>query len=86
MKYSEVGFSGSGFDVKAGEYPEDVADFNGVLITGSLSGVYDGDAWIQRLLNVRYWLRYSFLWAFNPMQRIIDSDGYGGVLMEKLHI
>jgi hypothetical protein len=47
--------------VKAGEYPKDVADFDGVLITGSLSGVYDGDAWIQRLLNVRFPFRYSFL-------------------------
>lgn len=41
----------TGFDVKAEEYPKDVADFDGVLITGSLSGVYDGGAWIQRLLN-----------------------------------
>ncbi|KAG0610185.1 hypothetical protein M758_7G044600 [Ceratodon purpureus] len=41
----------TGFDVKAGEYPKDVAEFDGVLITGSLSGVYDGDAWIHRLLN-----------------------------------
>ena len=47
--------------MKAGEYPADVADFDGVLITGSLSGVYDGDAWIQRLLNVRSPLRYSSL-------------------------
>jgi len=54
-------FDVSGFDVKAGEYPTDVTDFDGVLITGSLSGVYDGDAWIQRLLNVRYPnFRYSF--------------------------
>lgn len=40
------------FDVKAEKYPEDFLAFDGVLITGSLSGVYDGDAWIQRLLNV----------------------------------
>lgn len=58
---SEVWLFVSGFDVKAGEYPKDVADFDGVLITGSLSGVYDGDAWIQRLLNVRFPFRYSFL-------------------------
>jgi hypothetical protein len=43
-----------GFDVQAGEFPENIKEFNGVLITGSLSGVYQEDAWIQRLLDVRY--------------------------------
>lgn len=42
-----------GFDVQAGKYPEDIAKFDGVLIIGSLSGVYEEEAWIERLLNVR---------------------------------
>lgn len=41
----------TGFDVKAGEYPKDVTDFDGVLITGSLSGVYEDEPWIHRLLD-----------------------------------
>ncbi|CAM6100486.1 unnamed protein product [Calypogeia fissa] len=40
-----------GFDTKAEQYPADVNDFDGVLISGSLSGVYDGDPWISRLLQ-----------------------------------
>lgn len=39
--------------MKAGEYPKDVTDFDGVLITGSLSGVYEDEPWIHRLLDVR---------------------------------
>ncbi|KAH9568767.1 hypothetical protein CY35_03G094600 [Sphagnum magellanicum] len=41
----------TGFDTKAEEYPSDLGEFDGVLITGSLSGVYDGEPWIQRLLH-----------------------------------
>jgi len=48
----------TGFDTKAGEYPSDLGEFDGVLITGSLSGVYDGEPWIQRLLHVRPPSRY----------------------------
>ncbi|KAL2628654.1 hypothetical protein R1flu_013340 [Riccia fluitans] len=39
------------FDVKAEEYPADVQKFAGVLISGSLSGVYDNEPWISRLLQ-----------------------------------
>lgn len=42
----------SGFDTKAEQYPADVKGFAGVLILGSLSGVYDDDPWISRLLQV----------------------------------
>ena len=82
LEYSEVGISLPGFDVKAGEYPKDVAEFDGVLITGSLSGVYDGDAWIHRLLNVRHPLRYSFLLGYSALQRILVS--LDGVVMKKV--
>jgi hypothetical protein len=41
----------SGFDTKTQQYPADVNDFAGVLISGSLSGVYDDDPWISRLLQ-----------------------------------
>ncbi|KAG0560015.1 hypothetical protein KC19_10G147500 [Ceratodon purpureus] len=41
----------TGFDVQGGKYPEDIAKFDGVLIIGSLSGVYEEEAWIERLLN-----------------------------------
>lgn len=39
------------FDVKAEQYPADVQQFAGVLISGSLSGVYDKEPWISRLLQ-----------------------------------
>ncbi|MDI1282025.1 type 1 glutamine amidotransferase [Brevundimonas sp.] len=41
------------FDVAAGEWPE-AAAFDGVIITGSASGVYEADAWIADLLD---WIR-----------------------------
>lgn len=41
------------FDVQAGELPEPQR-FDGAVITGSASGVYDGDPWIAGLLD---WLR-----------------------------
>jgi hypothetical protein len=74
--FSVVGFLGfrvyacsffgcvTGFDTKAGEYPSDLGEFDGVLITGSLSGVYDGEPWIQRLLHVRPSSRYPSLFCF----------------------
>ena len=42
------GFEYEVFDVQAGSLPERGAN-QGVVITGSPSGVYDGDAWIQDL-------------------------------------
>ncbi|KAL3701759.1 hypothetical protein R1sor_019781 [Riccia sorocarpa] len=39
------------FDVKLEEYPADLQKFAGVLISGSLSGVYDNEPWISRLLQ-----------------------------------
>ncbi len=53
----------TGFDTKAEEYPSDLGEFDGVLITGSLSGVYDGEPWIQRLLHVRPPSRYPSLFV-----------------------
>ena len=44
----------AGFDAKNEEYPEDPKAFDGVLISGSLSGVYEKDAWIKRLLQVPF--------------------------------
>ena len=41
------------FDVQVGELP-DAERFDAALVTGSASGVYDGDAWIAGLLD---WLR-----------------------------
>jgi GMP synthase-like glutamine amidotransferase len=37
------------FDVQAGEYPTETDDCEAYLITGSSSGVYDGDPWIAPL-------------------------------------
>lgn len=42
----------SSFSVKDGEFPEDVADFDGVMITGSPASVHDGDAWIAKLKDL----------------------------------
>eukprot|EP00897_Mesotaenium_endlicherianum_P010333 jgi/Mesen1/9328/ME000061S08773 len=39
------------YNVKAGAYPENPSNYDGVLISGSLSGVYDPDPWIQQLLE-----------------------------------
>ena len=47
------GFETTTFDAQAGQLP-DAQGFDGVIVTGSPSGVYDGDAWIGRLLE---WLR-----------------------------
>ena len=46
-------FETRAFDVVAGEWPDPVA-FDGVIITGSASGVYEADAWIGALLD---WIR-----------------------------
>ena len=37
------------FDVRNGELPQGAASCNAYVITGSASGVYDGDAWIDTL-------------------------------------
>lgn len=47
------GFEVEVFDVKAGGLPDPEA-FDGAMITGSASGVYDGDPWIAELLD---WIR-----------------------------
>ncbi|CAH1772751.1 unnamed protein product [Owenia fusiformis] len=39
------------FDVKKGVYPEKLDIYAGFIISGSLSGVYDGDPWIDALLT-----------------------------------
>lgn len=41
-----VGLFVLGFDVKVEEYFKDLVDFDGVLIIGLFSGVYDGGVWI----------------------------------------
>lgn len=45
------GASWTDFDVQSGEFPAKPADFDAYLITGSSSGVYDGDPWIAELLT-----------------------------------
>src|SRR5688500_17072796 len=37
------------YDVRAGKLPESIDSHDGYLITGSASGVYDGDPWIEPL-------------------------------------
>ena len=37
------------YDVRSGQLPDTGAAHDGYLITGSASGVYDGDAWIESL-------------------------------------
>lgn len=39
----------SSYAVKDGVFPEDVTEFDGVMITGSPASVHDGAAWIARL-------------------------------------
>jgi GMP synthase-like glutamine amidotransferase len=39
------------FDVEHGEFPTGLADFAGLVITGSPASVYDRDPWIARLLD-----------------------------------
>jgi GMP synthase-like glutamine amidotransferase len=43
------GATWSDFDVRRREYPDRASDFDAMLITGSSSGVYDGDPWIDDL-------------------------------------
>lgn len=40
------------FNVKDGVFPDDITDFDGVMITGSPSSVRSGAAWIDRLLQL----------------------------------
>ena len=37
------------FEVKDGEFPEDAANFDGLIVTGSPASVHDEAAWIDRL-------------------------------------
>ena len=37
------------FDVEHGQYPEDIGDCDGYIITGSKKSVYDDEPWIHRL-------------------------------------
>eukprot|EP00271_Cylindrocystis_brebissonii_P022025 TRINITY_DN8237_c0_g1_i1.p1 TRINITY_DN8237_c0_g1~~TRINITY_DN8237_c0_g1_i1.p1 ORF type:complete len:230 (-),score=12.34 TRINITY_DN8237_c0_g1_i1:90-779(-) len=46
-----VKLSLSDYDAKGGQFPEDPQKYDGILITGSMSGVYEGDAWIRQLLQ-----------------------------------
>jgi GMP synthase-like glutamine amidotransferase len=39
----------SSYDVRNGQLPKQAADHDAYLITGSASGVYDGDPWIETL-------------------------------------
>lgn len=48
------GFAYETFDVRRAAPPDDPSAFTAVAVLGSPSGVYDGDAWIARLLA---WLR-----------------------------
>lgn len=66
----------TGFDVKAEEYPKDAGEFDGVLITGSLSGVYDGDRWIKRLLHVRNFFRYflAIVNSHTSRQFVVEAE------------
>lgn len=40
------------FDVKDGVFPEDLAAFDGVMVTGSPASVHDNEPWIGRLLDL----------------------------------
>ncbi len=40
------------FAVKDGVFPDDLAAFDGVMITGSPASVHDGEPWIGRLLDL----------------------------------
>ncbi|XP_024530670.1 putative glutamine amidotransferase-like protein C13C5.04 [Selaginella moellendorffii] len=44
------------FDVTERQYPDRFQNFDGVLISGSLSGVYEPKPWIRRLLQEIQWL------------------------------
>jgi len=44
------------FDVRKGRYPNTVNEYTCYMITGSKSSVYDGDAWIQTLIDFVYQL------------------------------
>lgn len=48
------GFEATTFDVQAGELPDDPAEFDGVIVTGSAAGAYDDLPWIAPL---EAWLR-----------------------------
>ena len=39
------------FDVKAGNYPNNPADFDGYIVGGSSSSVYDDDEWVKDLAS-----------------------------------
>ncbi len=45
------GYDWRAFDVPAGDYPADPADFDAYIVTGAAAGVYDGDPWIAALLE-----------------------------------
>lgn len=40
------------FSVKDGVFPDDIAAFDGVIITGSPASVHDPDPWVARLLDM----------------------------------
>lgn len=39
------------FSVKDGVFPDDLAAFDGIIVTGSPASVHDGEPWIDRLLE-----------------------------------
>lgn len=41
----------SSFDLPSGDFPADLADFDGFIIGGSLASVKDADPWIVRLMQ-----------------------------------
>jgi len=45
-------FDISVFPVIHGEFPQDISQFDGFVITGSASGVYEDDPWIAKLLHM----------------------------------
>ncbi|MGH6970687.1 MAG: type 1 glutamine amidotransferase, partial [Caulobacteraceae bacterium] len=45
------GYAWRAYDTPAGEYPGRIEACDAYILTGAAAGVYDGDAWIGRLLE-----------------------------------
>jgi GMP synthase-like glutamine amidotransferase len=70
------------FDVQAGAYPEAVEDCEAYLVTGSSSGVYDGDPWIDDLRRFLVEARGRASLVGVCFGHQIMADAFGGTVIK----
>jgi len=79
---ADGGHAWATYDVQAGDYPSALDDCEAYIVTGSSSGVYDGDPWIE---DLRGFLRQARGRA--PLVGVcfghqIMADAFGGVVIK----